>query len=272
MSRPLNVLFLEDSEDDVLLVARHLTKAGFTVESRRVDTPEDFRLALKSSPWDVVISDYSLPGLNALAAIHIFKETGPDIPFLVVSGAVGEETAVEVLKSGAHDVLIKNNLARLVPAVERELREAAERRARRKAEESLAASEIKFRRIVETAHEGIWLLDPEGRTTYMNRRMADMLGLDPSDTGRAELLHFLAETKIVDAIGGYLHGKTDGTATFRAQCRLRREDGSALWGMLAFHSMVDEGGSCFGHLATIFARPSGQVRGTWSSATTRCPG
>ena len=256
MSRPLHVLFLEDSEDDVLLVARHLTKAGFAVESRRVDTPDDFRSALKSSPWDVVISDYSLPGLNALAAIHIFKETGPDIPFLVVSGAVGEETAVEVLKSGAHDVLIKNNLARLVPAVERELREAAERRARRKAEESLAASEIKFRRIVETAHEGIWLLDPNGRTTYMNRRMADMLGLGPADTAGAELLPFLAETKIVDAINGYLHGKTDkktdSTATFRAQCRLRRQDGSALWGMLAFHSMVDESGSCFGHLATIF--------------------
>ena len=252
MSRHLGVLFLEDSEDDVLLVTRHLVRAGFAVESRRVDTPDDFRAALKSGQWDVVVSDYSLPGLNALAAIHIFKETGPDIPFLVVSGAVGEETAVEVLKSGAHDVLIKNNLARLVPAVERELREAAERRARRKAEESLAASEIKFRRIVETAHEGIWMLDRDGGTTYMNRRMADMLGLDPSDTGRAELLHFLAENKIVDAITGYLHSKTDGTTTFRAQCRLRRDDGTALWGMLAFHSMVDENGSCFGHLATIF--------------------
>ena len=144
-------------------------------------------------PWDLVISDYSLPGLNALAAICIFKEIGPDIPFLVVSGAVGEETAVEVLKSGAHDVLIKNNLARLAPAVERELREAAERRARRKAEESLAASEIKFRRIVETAHEGIWMLDRDGHTTYMNRRMGDMLGLDPADSGGADLLHFLAE-------------------------------------------------------------------------------
>ncbi|HEX7501447.1 MAG TPA: PAS domain S-box protein, partial [Polyangia bacterium] len=252
MNRPLSVLFLEDSEDDVLLVARHLTRAGFTVESLRVDTPDDFRSALKSGTWDVVISDYSLPGLNALAAINIFKEAGPDVPFLVVSGAVGEETAVEVLKSGAHDVLIKNNLARLAPAVERELREAAERRARRKAEESLAASEIKFRRIVETAHEGVWMLDSAGRTTYMNRRMADMLGLDPADAGGADLLHFLAETKVVEAITGYLHGKTDSTSAFRDQCRLRRDDGSALWGMLAFHSIVDENGSCFGHLATIF--------------------
>ncbi|HEX7507053.1 MAG TPA: ATP-binding protein, partial [Polyangia bacterium] len=252
MSHHLNVLFLEDSEDDVLLVSRHLKRAGFTVESLRVDTPDDFRAALRTGSWDVVISDYSLPGLNALAAIHIFKETGPDIPFLVVSGAVGEETAVEVLKSGAHDVLIKNNLARLVPAVERELHEAVERRARRKAEERLAASEIKFRRIVETAHEGIWMLDRDGLTTYMNRRMADMLGLDPADTESAHLLHFLAETKVVEAITGYLNGKTDGTETYRAQCRLRRDDGSALCGMLAFHSIVDENGICLGHLATIF--------------------
>jgi PAS domain S-box-containing protein len=252
MNRRLRILFLEDSEDDVLLIARQLRKSGYAIESRRVDRPGDFRAALDEGEWDLVISDYSLPGLNALAAIQIFKEAGPDIPFLVVSGAVGEETAVEVLKSGAHDVLIKNNLARLVPAVEREVREAAERRARRAAEEGLAASEIKFRRIVETAHEGIWMLDEDGQTTYMNRRMTDMLGLDPSEAANADLLSFLAEKKVEDVVTHYLRGKTDGTATYRAQCRLRRRDGSALWGMLAFHSIVDENGSCFGHLATIF--------------------
>jgi len=127
VSRHLDVLILEDSEDDVLLVVRQLEKAGYAVDSRRVDKADDFRAALKNEPWDLVLSDYSLPGLNARAAIEIFKEDGPDIPFLVVSGAVGEETAVEVLKAGAHDVLIKNNLARLAPAVDRELREAAEK-------------------------------------------------------------------------------------------------------------------------------------------------
>jgi PAS domain S-box-containing protein len=252
MSQHLDVLFLEDSEDDVLLVVRHLVKGGYAIDYQRVEAPDAFRAALVDRHWDIVISDYSLPGLNALMAIHIFKDQGPDIPFLVVSGAVGEETAVEVLKSGAHDVLIKNNLARLIPAVERELREASERRARRKAEESLAASEIKFRRIVETAHEGIWLLDPRGRTTYMNRRMADMLALDPSETADATILPFLAEAKIVETITEYLQGKTDGIQTFRAQCRLRRKDDSALWGMLAFHSIVDENGGRLGHLATIF--------------------
>jgi PAS domain S-box-containing protein len=252
MSSNLRVLFLEDSEDDVLLVTRHLRKAGYAVEAQRVEKPEAFRAALFGGSWDLVISDYSLPGLNALMAIQIFKEAGPDIPFLVVSGAVGEETAVEVLKSGAHDVLIKNNLARLVPAVERELREAAERRARRKAEQGLAASEIKFRRIVETAHEGIWMLDKDGRTTYMNRRMADMLGIEPDETADADLRSFLGEPKVVEVIDSYLQGRIDTTATYRVQCRLRRRSGQALWGMLAFHSIVDEVGSCYGHLATIF--------------------
>jgi PAS domain S-box-containing protein len=252
MTRELQVLFLEDSEDDVLLVTRQLHKAGYKVHSTRVEKPEEFRAALCGGAWDIVISDYSLPGLNALMAIRIFKEAGPDIPFLVVSGAVGEETAVEVLKSGAHDVLIKNNLARLVPAVERELREATERRARRKAEQSLAASEIKFRRIVETAHEGIWMLDQEGHTTYMNRRMADMLGLEASEMAGADLRTFLTEQKVIDTITQYLAGRTDGTTPFRGQCRLRRRNGQALWGMLAFHSIVDETGSCYGHLATIF--------------------
>lgn len=252
MSAQLSVLFLEDSEDDVLLVVRHLEKGGYAVDSCRVDTPDAFRAALKEDAWDIVISDYSLPGLNALSAIAIFKEVGPDIPFLVVSGAVGEETAVEVLKSGAHDVLIKNNLARLVPAVAREIREGAERRARRAAEDGLAASEIKFRRIVETAHEGIWMLDRGGHTTYMNRRMADMLGLDEAQAAVATPVQFLAESKVAEVITSYLRRETDGTTTYRAQCRLRRADGSALWGMLAFHSIIDENGSCFGHLATIF--------------------
>jgi PAS domain S-box-containing protein len=252
MSPQLGVLFLEDSEDDVLLIVRHLEKGGYAVDACRVDTPDAFRAALKQEAWDIVISDYSLPGLNALAAISIFKQVGPDIPFLVVSGAVGEETAVEVLKSGAHDVLIKNNLARLVPAVKREIREAIERRARREAEEALAASEIKFRRIVETAHEGIWMLDRDGHTTYMNRRMADMLGLDEAGAATATPVQFLAESKVAEVIASYLRRETDGTTTYRAQCRLRRADGSALWGMLAFHSIIDENGSCFGHLATIF--------------------
>jgi len=249
MNRTIKVLFLEDSEDDVLLVERHLTRGGYTVESKRVDTPDAFRVALRRDAWDVVLSDYSLPGLSALSAITIFKEHGLDIPFLVVSGAVGEETAVEVLKSGAHDVLIKNNLARLVPAVEREIRDAAERRGRRKAEENLAASEIKFRRIVETAHEGIWMLDRDGHTTYMNRRMADMLGLDPSGIGQADLRRLPVEAKVGEAVSACLRGNSSG---FSGQCRLRREDGTALWGLLALSAMDDDHGVCFGHLATVF--------------------
>jgi PAS domain S-box-containing protein len=252
MTPPLRILFLEDSEDDVLLINRHLQRGGYQIDYKCVDCEIAFRETLLSSTWDLVISDYSLPGLNALAAIAIFKTEGLDIPFLVVSGAVGEETAVEVLKAGAHDVLIKNNLARLVPAVERELREAAIRRARRKAELDLHASEMKFRRIVETAQEGIWMLDRHGKTTYMNRRMSEMLAIHTEADSNISLLDIIVDRKMVDALAAQIRGATIPNTTYRTQCRLRKVDGSALWGLLAFNSIPDEQGACMGHLAMIF--------------------
>jgi PAS domain S-box-containing protein len=252
MTSPLRILFLEDSEDDILLINRHLQRGGYQIEYKCVDTEIAFREALLSSTWDLIISDYSLPGLNALTAIAIFKMEGPDIPFLVVSGEVGEETAVEVLKTGAHDVLIKNNLARLVPAVGRELREATIRRARRKTELDLHTSETKFRRIVETAQEGIWMLDRHGKTTYMNRRMAEMLAIRSEADTMISLLEIIVDPKIVDALAVQIHGDTVPNTTYRTQCRLRKVDGAALWGLLAFNSIPDDHGACVGHLAMIF--------------------
>lgn len=252
MTSTLCILFLEDSEDDVLLINRHLRRAGYQIEYQCVDNEIAFRQALAGARWDLIISDYSLPGLNALTAITILKTEGSDIPFLVVSGEVGEETAVEVLKAGAHDVLIKNNLARLVPAVDRELREATMRRARRKAELDLHTSEIKFRRIVETAQEGIWMLDRVGKTTYMNRRMAEMLAIRSEADMMISLLEIIVDPKIADALAIQIRGDTVTNTTYRTQCRLRKVDGAALWGLLAFNSIPDEHDGCLGHLAMIF--------------------
>jgi len=252
MTQSLRVLFLEDSEDDVLLLIRHLERGPYRVSYEQVQTEEAFREALGASEWDLVISDYSLPGLNALAAIQLFNGLGLDIPFLVVSGAVGEETAVEVLKSGAHDVLIKNNLVRLVPAVERELREASERKARRTAELALQESETKFRRIVETAQEGIWMLNSRGKTTYMNRRMSDMLGIRTEADAAITLQEIVVDPKVSTVLGGQLTGRDPKQGTYRTQCRLRRVDGSALWGLLAVNTITDDRDAVVGHLAMIF--------------------
>ncbi len=137
MSVPLRVLLVEDSADDAELVLRALRRGGYQPEHRRVDTPEDMARALDDYDWDIVLADYAMPRFSAFDALSMVQERGLDIPFIVISGTIGEEIAVQAMKAGAHDYLMKDNLARLVPAVERELREADERRARRVAEETV---------------------------------------------------------------------------------------------------------------------------------------
>ncbi len=129
MSSHLRVLLIEDYEDDAWLLVRRLQQDGFTVESRRVETLEGISTALAERVWDVIIADYSLPQLTAIEALDIVRQSGLEIPFIVVSGTIGEETAVAAMRAGAHDYIMKDNLARLAPAVEREIREARLRQA-----------------------------------------------------------------------------------------------------------------------------------------------
>jgi len=136
MSR-LKVLHVEDSERDFALVKRHLSRADYDVASTRVDTASAMAAVLPKHQWDVILCDYSMPELSALAALNLVKEMKIDIPFIVISGTIGEALAVEAMRAGAHDYLIKTNLARLVPVIEREINEADNRRARRAAEESV---------------------------------------------------------------------------------------------------------------------------------------
>jgi signal transduction histidine kinase/FixJ family two-component response regulator len=133
MSKPLRVLIIEDSEDDAALLVRRLRRATFDVTSERVETPDAMAASLNSQPWDIVIGDYTLPRFSGLAALELLKKSGLDIPFIFVSGTIGEDTAVAAMKDGASDYILKGNLRRLVPAIERELREAEVRRERRRA-------------------------------------------------------------------------------------------------------------------------------------------
>src|SRR5947207_739689 len=128
MPAPLRVLVVEDSEVDTELILRELKRNGFEPVSQRVDTAESMTSALEQGSWDLIISDYSLPLFGGAAALSLFQEKGLDIPFIVVSGALGEERAVEMMKAGAHDYVLKHNLPRLAPAVRRELAAAEERR------------------------------------------------------------------------------------------------------------------------------------------------
>jgi len=140
MSKKLKVLLVEDSEDDAALLTRELKKSGIQPIVERVETEETMKKALEKQEWDVVIADYVLPCFSGLDAINVLKRTGKDLPFIIVSGKIGEDTAVETMKAGAHDYIMKGNLVRLIPAIEREIEEAKVRQKRREAEEKLVQS------------------------------------------------------------------------------------------------------------------------------------
>ena len=133
------------------------------------------RLALEQASWDAVISDYQMPAFDGLAALRIYKEFGLDIPFIVVSGTIGEETAVRVMKAGAHDYILKGNLARLVPAIERELGETRLRQERREALQKLQHSESRYRAIVEDQTEMINRCTLDGTISFVNSAYARLL-------------------------------------------------------------------------------------------------
>jgi two-component system cell cycle sensor histidine kinase/response regulator CckA len=137
MSETLRVLQVEDSESDAALIVRLLEKSGYRVHAERVEEAEPMRRALAREDWDVVIADFQLPQFDAGAALEILHESGRDIPFIVVSGMIGEDRAVEMMRAGAHDYVLKDRIARLVPAVQREIRECQSRGERRRAEEQL---------------------------------------------------------------------------------------------------------------------------------------
>lgn len=161
MGRTLRVLNVEDSEADRALLARHLKRAGYDLIMDRVDTAETMKAALDSGAWEVILCDYSMPQFNALSALALVKEMKLDIPFIIISGTVGEALAVEAMRSGAHDYLMKDNLIRLGPTIERELHESENRRARRRAEDDLLTSERNYRLLFDQNPLPMWVFDRE---------------------------------------------------------------------------------------------------------------
>jgi PAS domain S-box-containing protein len=183
MSAHLRVLIVEDFEDDMLLILRELRKGGYTLDYVRVDTPSAMQSALERQPWDLVIADYTLPAFSAPDALKLLQSRKLDLPFIIVSGTIGENVAVAAMKAGAHDYLIKGHLTRLVPAVERELREAKERQKRYSAEQALQEANNVLREYAEELEElynnapcGYHSLDKDGIFVRINDTELKMLG------------------------------------------------------------------------------------------------
>ncbi len=173
--KPLRALLVEDDEDDALLIIRELKKNGYHPEYSRVETAAEMKRALTDKAWDIILCDYKLPKFSAPKAIELLKETGIDIPLIVISGTIGEETAVECMKAGALDYFMKGKLSRLAPAIERELKDAAIRSNHRQAQDALLASEDKYRTVVENAQEAI-VITQDLKVVFTNRAAIDQIG------------------------------------------------------------------------------------------------
>src|SRR6266576_4758770 len=181
MSIPLRLLIIEDCEDDALLAVRELRRAGYDVRFERVETAVAMAAALNERTWDLVIADYSLPQFSGTAALELLKSTGLDIPFIIISGSIGEDLAVDVMKSGAHDYMMKGNVKRLVPSVERELRDAEDRTQRRQAEEALHDSEARKAALFDSALDSIITIDQAGKIIEFNPEAERTFGYNPHE-------------------------------------------------------------------------------------------
>jgi phosphoserine phosphatase RsbU/P len=191
--KPIRVLVVEDSEFDARILVATLKQGGYEPDWKRVEKPGEMVEALELESWDVILSDYNLPEFSAPAALRLLQQSGLDLPFLIISGGIGEDVAVAAMKAGAHDYLMKGTLARLVPAVEREMREAEVRRGRRQAEDALRDSEQRYRLLWENSTDAVVLMDPFGVMHFANPAVTDIFGYDPAEVVGWEFGRLLGE-------------------------------------------------------------------------------
>jgi len=172
----LRVLIVDDSEDDTSLIIRKLSSGGYDPKWERVDSSEAMKNALKREDWDIILCDYKMPNFNAPAALKLAHGNKTDIPFIVVSGAIGEDTAVALMKSGAHDYVMKDKLAKLAVAVERAIREANIRRDKKMTEEMLKMSRENFRHSLDDSPLGARIVTATGELIYANQEILNIYG------------------------------------------------------------------------------------------------
>ena len=177
----LKTLILEDSLFDLELMTEQLSDAGFQLEATHVELEADFEKAVQTDRFDIILSDYQLPGFNAFGALELCQKYCPEVPFICISGSIGEDLAIELLKKGAVDYVLKDRPGRLPFAIKRAMEEIEEKAGRLKAEKELIESENRFRQVAENAQEWIWEVDTHGMYTYSSPVIKTLLGYTPEE-------------------------------------------------------------------------------------------
>src|ERR671912_2602438 len=241
MVRTLRVLLVEDSEDDALLLLRELRRSGYEPDYERVDTAPGMEAALDTRDWELVISDHSMPTFSSSAALQLLQRKGLDLPFIIVSGNIGEEVAVAAMRAGAHDYIMKGNLARLGAAIERELREAEGRREKQRAEE-------RYRSIFENAVEGIFQTSVDGRFLVANPALARMFGYESSEELLAAISNIRDQlyTEPGRREEFYQIALRDGVVS-GFEIQMFRKDGDLVWVSANARAIYDDGGDISGY-------------------------
>jgi PAS domain S-box-containing protein len=247
---PLSTLFLEDSLRDTELIASLLKESGYDLRMNRVDSLKEFTAMLRTHVYDVILSDFRLPGFDAFAALEIALAIRPDTPFICVSGTVGEETAIEIIKRGAVDYVTKDHLARLPIAINRARDEVRERRSRKQVEEKLSKSERRFRQLFDEAPVGYHELDVQGRIVEVNQTELEMLGHSAADMLHHGAWEFIVEEEtsrraIAAKIAGTMQLGGTHERTFR------RSNGTTLNVLVNDRALRNEAGAIVGIRSTL---------------------
>jgi PAS domain S-box-containing protein len=253
----LRVLMVEDSEDDVLLIIRELKRGGYNPVYEWVETATAMKNALQEKQWNIILCDYKLPKFNAPSAIAVLKETNIDIPLLIVSGSIGEETAVECMRLGAQDYIMKDNLSRLCPAIERELKEAESRVQGKRAEsqreaalEALHQSEEKYRTILNSIQEGYFEFDLAGKITFINDTLWKRLGYSKEELLGHTNKVFTDEATRKESFRAFNELYKTGVPVKALTQKNIRKDGSIRISELSVSLMRDSGGKPIGFFGT----------------------
>jgi PAS domain S-box-containing protein len=252
VSQRLHVLIVEDSENDAELMKLELERSGYELTCQRVQTREAMKVALARERWDLVIADYVMPQFNGLEALSLVKAQGLDLPFIIVSGHITDNTAVAAMKAGVHDYVMKDNLARLGPAVQRELREAETRRERRRADEKLKVEQV-FRQAIENSvPSGITAVDLEGRQTYVNPAFCDLVGWSETELlgRRPPFLYWPTEQvdSITEALARF---SLEGAPLAGLELRFRRRNEERIDVLVQVTPLKDAFGNVSGWVSSV---------------------